>query len=177
MWDVASGAEAAVLRGHKKRVWSVSFSPDGTRIVSASHDKTVRVWDAASGAELAVLRGHKGGVRSVSFFPDGTRIAICSFDHTVRVRDATSGECLEMIRDSRQAVGPHQDPLRIVDGSLEVALERSDTAERVAWFPGSFYWFVTRPQGRTWAGSAGNHLSIISLEGSVELPTKHSSLP
>ncbi|KAG2753679.1 hypothetical protein P692DRAFT_20721712, partial [Suillus brevipes Sb2] len=28
---------------------SVSFSPDGTRIVSGSQDSTVRVWDAATG--------------------------------------------------------------------------------------------------------------------------------
>ena len=39
---------------------SAQFSPDGTRIVTASGDKTARVWDAATGKTLATLAGHEG---------------------------------------------------------------------------------------------------------------------
>ena len=41
---------------------SAAFSPDGSRIVSASFDNTARVWDAATGLELEVLRGHQSWV-------------------------------------------------------------------------------------------------------------------
>ncbi len=42
--------------------WSVAFSPDGTRIVSGSSDKTLRLWDATSGQSIgAPLRGMKIG--------------------------------------------------------------------------------------------------------------------
>ena len=37
------------ITGHAWEVTSVSFSPDGARIVSGSDDSTVRVWDAVSG--------------------------------------------------------------------------------------------------------------------------------
>ena len=36
LWDVASGKETARLEGHGDAVWSVAFSPDGTRLASGS---------------------------------------------------------------------------------------------------------------------------------------------
>ena len=68
---------------------SVAFSPDGTRIVSGSADKTVRVWDAATGQPIGQpLTGHTDAVSSVAFSPDGDRIASGSDDNTVRLWDA-----------------------------------------------------------------------------------------
>jgi WD40 repeat protein len=37
---------------------SVAFSPDGSRVVSASHETTVRIWNARTGGLEAVLEGH-----------------------------------------------------------------------------------------------------------------------
>ena len=73
------------LLGHTHHVISAAFSPDGTRIVSGSVDKSVRVWDASTGAQPKALNGHTDYVRSVAFSPDGTRIVSGSFDKSVRV--------------------------------------------------------------------------------------------
>ena len=44
-----TGEPLATLEGHTAEVTSASFSPDGSRIVSSSRDRTVRVWNANSG--------------------------------------------------------------------------------------------------------------------------------
>jgi serine/threonine protein kinase len=78
----------AELRGHGGDVTSAAFSPDGTRIVTASRDQTARVWDAVTGASLAELTGHTEWLLSAAFSPDGTRIVTASEDGSARVWDS-----------------------------------------------------------------------------------------
>jgi WD40 repeat protein len=79
------------LEGHEDGVNSAAFSPDGTKVVTASVDQTARVWDAATGAEIAVLKGHEGNVISAAFSPDGTKVVTASVDQTARMWDAATG--------------------------------------------------------------------------------------
>ncbi|MCE9519670.1 MAG: hypothetical protein K8R87_08980, partial [Verrucomicrobia bacterium] len=88
--EAASGREIAVLRGHEQWVSSAAFNPDGTRVVTASWDKTARVWDPISGRELVVLRGHDDYVNSAAFSSDGIRIVTASKDGTARIYDCIS---------------------------------------------------------------------------------------
>jgi WD40 repeat protein len=107
LWDVATGAEIATLKGHTGPVADVVFSPDGARIASASHDKTVKLWDAATGEETLTLKGHTGRVASVAFSPDGSRIASAGEDRTVRLWDARPlpGSERRLIREMRPSQG------------------------------------------------------------------------
>ena len=65
---------------------NVTFSPDGTRLASASADETTKVWDSASGKLLFAVNGH-----AVSFRPDGKQLATILSDRTVRLWDAETG--------------------------------------------------------------------------------------
>jgi WD40 repeat protein len=48
VWDAQTGQEPLTLKGHSDAVTSVSFSPDGKRIVSGGWDQTVKIWDISS---------------------------------------------------------------------------------------------------------------------------------
>lgn len=101
----------------------MAFSPDGSRIVSGSNDKTVRVWDTFSGTEAIMhpLLGHEGRVTSVAFSPDGSRIVTGSCDKTIRVWDAFDGiEVFPPIQGHQEEVNCvafSPDGFKIVSGS------------------------------------------------------------
>ncbi len=81
-----------IYHGHTNNVVGVAWSPDGSRIASASYDHTVQVWDAVNGDHVFIYAGHnKKNVTCVAWSPDGTRIASGSDDHTVQVWDAANG--------------------------------------------------------------------------------------
>ncbi|MHC4174593.1 MAG: WD40 repeat domain-containing protein [Planctomycetota bacterium] len=75
IWDAITGKELRTLSWHKGRARSVVFTPDGTRIVSGSHDCTAKVWDMTRGAELMTLPAGELEVLDIAFSPDGKNIA------------------------------------------------------------------------------------------------------
>jgi len=84
--------------------YSVTFSPDGTRLAAVSDQMTAKVWDAQTGELLLTFSGHAGNVYSVAFSPDGGSLATASADGTARLWDAATGEELLTLRGHQGAV-------------------------------------------------------------------------
>ncbi len=88
------GSVICICRGHTSDVDAVAWSPDSTRIVSGSADKTVQTWNTTNGGNILTYRGHKGPLGAVAWSPDGQRIASAGFDSEVQVWHASSGSRL-----------------------------------------------------------------------------------
>jgi WD40 repeat protein len=65
-----------ILKGHRKPVGAIDFSPDGCALVSASNDGTVRLWNAATCEVVATWE--IGFTQSVTVSPDGKTLAAVS---------------------------------------------------------------------------------------------------
>ena len=88
--NLDNGEELLKLRGHERGISSARFSPDGKRIVSTSHDQTVR-FGSSSGEPMAVFKGHEGQVLTARFNPDGHMVVSGGDDATARIWNIASG--------------------------------------------------------------------------------------
>jgi WD40 repeat protein len=103
VWDVEAKKPIAVLRGHTSWISSVTFSPDHTHVLTASHDRTARVWDMSTGDGI-ILRDHTGEVTSARFSADGTLVVTTSGDNAIRVWDATTGQLVTIVYPGLRSV-------------------------------------------------------------------------
>lgn len=82
--------ESFVFEGHSANVWCVDWSPDGSRVASASNDGTIRIWDLLTGKQASIIES--ASWRSIDWSPDGELIATSSFDGSIFIWDAASSQ-------------------------------------------------------------------------------------
>ena len=95
--DGITGSQTAVLSGHTYNAAALTFSPDGTSLVSGSKDKTIKLWDVQTGGVVKTFHGHTGYVDSVSVSADCAMIASGSQDMTIRLWIIQTAECHRII--------------------------------------------------------------------------------
>ncbi|CEP08691.1 hypothetical protein [Parasitella parasitica] len=83
IWNTAIGACLKALFGHVQGIWGLDL--DKLRIVSGSHDKTIRVWDTETTTCLYALIGHNRPLTAVAL--SDSKIISASDDSEVKIWD------------------------------------------------------------------------------------------
>jgi WD40 repeat protein len=154
---------------HSGEVNSVAFSANGSRVLSGSGDKAVRLWDAATGQLLRTFQGHTDRVRSVALSPDGTRLLSAGDDGTLKLWDAASGQALLTFRGHTgqvTSVAFSPDGTRVLSGGWDNTIKLWDpaTGQLLRTFAGhtdKVYSVAFSPNGsRVLSGSADQTLKL-----------------
>ncbi|HEV7682045.1 MAG TPA: caspase family protein [Pyrinomonadaceae bacterium] len=96
IWDLKLGQKIHVFEV-SAWLFSIVFSPDGTRLLGGCRDGTAKLFDANSGQLITVFRPHNDTVFSAAFSRDGKRMATACGDKTIRVWDVSSGSVLRTL--------------------------------------------------------------------------------
>jgi WD40 repeat protein len=173
-----------ILTGHSDRLGGATWSPDGTRIATASSDASAGIWDSKTGALLMMLKGHAGTVYAAVWSPDGSRIATASEDNTARIWDAKTGEQLQVLKGhtaavvnaawspdgTRVATSSRDSTARIWDAKTGIPVRtlegHTSMVQAVAWSPDGKRILTGSDDNtvRIWNDETGAILKVLELE-------------
>jgi hypothetical protein len=163
---------------------SAAFSPDGSRALFASADKSVRLWNVESGRDIRRFVGHTASVWCVAISPDGKRALSGSADRTVRLWDIDSGRELRRLTGHDAlvtAVAFSPDGRQAISSSFDQAVISWDVETGRAWrtFPdvGRYIsWLAFTPDAKQVlvCGDASLHLLDLTTGGQTRRFEGHS---
>lgn len=114
---------------HEAAINGVQFSPDGSRILTWSDDKTARVWDSTKAQPIQTFN-HEGRVFGAHFSHDDSRVLTWSDGQTARIWDVTKSDSIQTFKHDGRVNGAQfsSDKLRVLTWSDDGTAQVWDTA-------------------------------------------------
>lgn len=87
VWEWQSESYVLKQQGHFDSLNSTVYSPDGSKIITASDDGKIKVWDAYSGFSIVTFTEHTSAITALEFSKRGNVLFSASLDGSVRAWD------------------------------------------------------------------------------------------
>ena len=103
LWDL-SRKNSSHRQFQISGIHSVSFSPDGKKLLCGIHRESVLLIDPVTGKDLRPFKSHRGKVFAVAYSPTGDMLATGSADRIIRLWDARTGKVLRKLAKHKEQV-------------------------------------------------------------------------
>ncbi|MCO8123501.1 hypothetical protein NHH03_17270 [Stieleria sp. TO1_6] len=164
--------ESRTIASHADWVTAVAWSDDGTRLASASRDKSTKVYDGATGDLLSSYLGHGAAVRGVSILADNKQVVSVGADNKLHrwnvegaakvVEVGVGGEGHKLTRNGTNLFVPCSD-----NRLLRIDLTTNKIAQE---YMGHGDWVLTACYQPTTAGGDDSHyVASGSFDGEVRI--------
>ena len=84
---------------HPNRISALSFSPDGSRLASASWESRIRLWSGSGTVVINTLATVEGRITDLCFNQDNSLLASSSRDSLIRIWDVEDGSLLGFMKE------------------------------------------------------------------------------
>jgi WD40 repeat protein len=103
LWSIDSKSCHRILSGHKGRILSLAYSPNGQFLFSGGNDRTAKLWDVRTGQCLETFYVNCTWIWSVAYSPDDRTFATGADDGTLKLWNI-SGQCLRTLQKNKYSV-------------------------------------------------------------------------
>lgn len=111
-WQTDTGELQSEIAAHSREIYAIAISPDGTTLISASWDRTLKIWNLSTDDESDnftpqlrdTLCPHVLPVVAVAIHPDGEIFATGSHDTTVQLWNLKTTQPIAMLSGHSRAV-------------------------------------------------------------------------
>ena len=104
IFDLDALTLKSVIDAHTNSVFTLSYTPDGRRLLSGSRDAHLKAWDVVQDyAPLADVVAHLFAINHLTFSPDARLMATASMDKSVKIWRAADLQLLKVVDRARHA--------------------------------------------------------------------------
>ena len=121
LYDFQTGEIKSLLKGHKKEIIRLSFSPDSKLLASGGFDTSLLVWDVEQSKLVQRLNGHGSTIRALTFTHDGGRIVSGGDDNQLLLWSVSDGKLLKVM-------GQHEREIYGLAASIDGVIASGETS-------------------------------------------------